>query len=153
VAIVEHVRSADASEVGALVELQRRASLVWEEYRDQLIASPDAVEVPVEAFAGDGVRVAVGAEGVVGFSVVLAGADRVRELDGLFVEPAVMGQGVGRVLVADVVARARDDGVERIDVTANPRAVGFYERVGFVADGPVPTRFGPGLRMHLEVPG
>ena len=36
-------------------------------------------------------------------------------------------------------------------VIANPHALAFYEAVGFVADGLVPTRFGPGHRMHLDV--
>jgi hypothetical protein len=36
-------------------------------------------------------------------------------------------------------------------VTANHHALAFYEKVGFVADGEVETRFGAGLRMHLDV--
>ena len=36
-------------------------------------------------------------------------------------------------------------------VTANPNAVAFYVKAGFVDDGVVTTRFGPGLRMHADV--
>ena len=35
--------------------------------------------------------------------------------------------------------------------TANPRAVGSYEKMGFVGVGPVGTRFGPALRMDLDL--
>ncbi len=71
------------------------------------------------------------------------------ELDGLFVEPDLMRGGIGRLLVEDAVTRARAGaGVSRLEVTANPRALGFYERVGFVRVGEVPTQFGPGIRMH-----
>ena len=60
-----------------------------------------------------------------------------------------MGRGIGRELVADVVARS--DGAARLDVIANPRAVGFYEKLGFQPGETVQTRFGDGLRMHLPV--
>jgi hypothetical protein len=49
------------------------------------------------------------------------------------------------------VAHARNEGIGRIQVTANQHALVFYEKAGFVADHEVQTRFGPGLRMHLDV--
>ena len=67
-----------------------------------------------------------------------------RELDGLFVAPAVMRQGIGRLLIEDATATAWAQGATRVVVTANLRAQGFYERCGFVPGGLVPTRFEPG---------
>ena len=53
-------------------------------------------------------------------------------LEMLFVREESRGQGVGRALVR----RALDQGVTRVDVNEqNPRAVGFYQRMGFVATG------------------
>ncbi len=148
--VVDGIRNADPAEVEALTELQRRASMVWEEYRADLLAHPDAIEIPIEAMGHQSVRVAVGDGQVLGFSVVLPGGDGRWELDGLFVEPEHMGRGVGRLLVAGLAAMAMEAGVTRVDVTANPRAVGFYQRIGFVTDGTIDTQFGPALRMHLE---
>jgi RimJ/RimL family protein N-acetyltransferase len=120
-------------------------------YREEILAHPDAIEIPL-AVIGDGcARVAVVAGRIVGFSIVLPRADGLAELDGLFVKPELMGRGVGHALMEDAFSIARDQGVQRIEVTSNPRAVGFYERIGFVADGLAPTRFGPALRMHLEL--
>ena len=62
-----------------------------------------------------------------------------------------MRGGVGRALVEDAVDRLRDAGVSRLEVTANLNALGFYEKVGFVAIGPVETMFSPGLRMYRTV--
>jgi hypothetical protein len=45
------VRLARIDERAALEALQWRASLVWEEYRDVLLAHPDAVELPAEQIA------------------------------------------------------------------------------------------------------
>ena len=144
------IRDAAPSELGALEALQRRASDVWEEYRADLAAHPDAIALAPELVAAGRVRVAVSEDGrVVGFSVVLPARDGACELDGLFVEPAAMRRGIGRALVADAADRARAEGARRMSVIANPRAVGFYERVGFVAGGEADTRFGPATWMHL----
>jgi len=130
----------------ALEALQRRSSDVWPEYRDQLAAHPDAIELP-RAFIDNGwVRVALDDGTVIGFSVLIPGEGRVHELDGLFVEPEHMGRGAGRALVEDAVARATANRGERIEVTAGP-AQGFYERVGFTTTGSAQTRFGPAVRM------
>jgi len=145
---VTRIRQAGAAETPALEALQRRSSDVWPEYREQLAANPDAIELP-QTFVDRGwVRVAVADEGApIGFSVVIP-TDGVRhELDGLFVEPAHMRRGVGRMLVEDAVARAFREGAEYLEVTAGP-AEGFYEKLGFQLVGAAQTRFGPAVRMH-----
>ena len=145
------VRAAVPSELDALLDLQRRSSLVWEEYREQLLAHPEVIEVPADALAAGQVRVAVRDGELVGFATVLPVSASVGELDGLFVAPELMRGGVGRLLVEDAVAIARDQGMVRLEVTANPRALGFYEKVGFVIVGEVRTQFGPGIRMHRSL--
>jgi predicted GNAT family N-acyltransferase len=49
------------------------------------------------------------------------------------------------------VAVAARERVQRVEVTANPHALAFYENVGFIHDGDVGTRFGAGIRMHLDI--
>jgi GNAT superfamily N-acetyltransferase len=148
---VSEIRAAEPAEVPALEDLQRRSSLVWEEYREALLAHPDAIEVAPEAVAEEWVRVAVDGGRIVGFCTVMPAGDGVGELDAIFVEPESMRCGIGRRLIDDALARARADGLVRVEVTANPRAEGFYQRVGFSSDEVTPTRFGPAIRMHLDV--
>ncbi|HEX6537695.1 MAG TPA: GNAT family N-acetyltransferase [Candidatus Dormibacteraeota bacterium] len=145
------IRDAQPDEVTELEQLQWRASLVWDEYREDLEAHPDEIEVSSRDIAAGNVRVAEGDGGVLGFFVLCDRAGDAAELDGLFVEPDAMRRGIGRSLIADAVALARSRGCARVEVTANPRAVDFYVKTGFVDDGVVQTRFGPGLRMHLAV--
>ena len=58
-------------------------------------------------------------------------------VDALFVDPARHGAGVGRALIGH--ARALH-GSLTVDVNEqNPRAVGFYERLGFERTGRSPT--------------
>lgn len=146
------IRNARPDEALALDGLQRRSSDVWEEYRAQLAAYPDAIEPPHAAIAEGRVRVATDATGsIVGFYVVLPIEHDRCELDDLFVEPALMRQGVGRKLVRDLVDRARASGARHVDVIANPNALGFYTSVGFAVTGNASTRFGDAPRMSLDL--
>jgi len=145
----DRIRFAEPEERLALEGLQRRSSLVWEEYREALLAHPDAIEIPEELVQR--VRVVSIAGKVVGFHLVLTPHDGACEVDGLFVEPDQMRTGVGRLLVRDASERALEEGATALEVTANPRALAFYEKVGFVAVGQVETRFGPGIRMRLPL--
>jgi GNAT superfamily N-acetyltransferase len=146
-----HLRSAETSEANDLEALQRRASLVWEEYRADLLAYPDAIQVSVAEIRAGHLRVATVDDRLRGFSAVLPLDHDILELDGLFVEPDVWRAGIGRALVEDAAARGKSEHFSRFEVTANPRALGFYEKLGFVFDGEVPTQFGPGIRMHRDL--
>lgn len=145
------LRDAAAAEAAVLEGLQRRSSDVWEAYREQLAANPDAIELP-QTFIDEGwVRVAAADDGsLIGFSVVIPTDDRVHELDGLFVEPDHLRGGVGRALVQDAAERAARAGAELLEVTAGP-AQGFYEKVGFQVIGPAETLFGPAVRMRRRL--
>ena len=146
-----HIRDGTAAQRADLEALQRRSSDVWEQYREQLAANPDASALPQSFIDNGWVRVAVVAgEAPIGFSVVIPADGGVHELDGLFVEPGRMHRGVGRALVEDAAARAAHAGAACLEVTAGP-AQGFYERVGFTVIGSTETRFGPAVRMRREV--
>jgi GNAT superfamily N-acetyltransferase len=141
------IRLARPDERAALEALQMRASLEWEDQRADLLANPDAVDLPTEQITGGFVFVAERDGAVVGFSVVLPRADGQAELDGLFVEPGVWGGGLGRRLTDAAADKARAFGAKRMYVIANPNAEGFYVRCGFSLDGTAQTRFGPANTM------
>ena len=135
------IRLATPDEREALEALQRRASLANEEHREALEAHPDAIHLPPAQIANGQVFVADLDGRVAGFAAVVGG-----ELDGLFVEPDLRRQGIGRALANFAVHEARKRG-HTLWVTANPAAREFYERCGFSLEGETETRFGPALRM------
>jgi GNAT superfamily N-acetyltransferase len=138
------IRDAQPGERAELEALQLRASLVWERYRERLEARPEVVALPDDGV----VRVAVDRhDRRLGFSVVLDRGDGTWELDGLFVEPDEQHRGIGRLLVQDVLTRARAGGVRHVDVIAGP-ATGFYEKLGFAVTGDAATLFGPAVALR-----
>ena len=144
------IRDARPEERDLLEALQRRSSDVWSRYRGALTEHPDAIHVPAAAIAEGRTRVAVDESGrVLGFSLVIDVTDGGGvELNGLFVEPAAMREGVGRELVEDAATRARAVGALSLDVVAGPEAVGFYEEVGFVREGTAETSFAEAFRLR-----
>lgn len=145
------IRFGHSAERTALEELQRRASLVWEEYRDALLAHPELIELPITQLEEHRVRVAeIGSERV-GFSVVLPLTAGISELDGLFVEPSRWRMGIGWALMSDAVQLARLQNATAMEVTANPRAEGFYAKFGFVHAGQAQTALGSANRMRYEM--
>jgi GNAT superfamily N-acetyltransferase len=135
------LRLAAPGEHSDLEELQRRASLELPEYREELLANPDAIHLPPAQIANGQVIVAELDGEVAGFAAVVGG-----ELDGLFIEPDLWGLGIGKALVEAATHEARLSGMT-LKVTANPSARHFYESCGFSVQGEEQTRFGPALRM------
>lgn len=139
------IRIARAGEWQALHEIQCRASLALDEYREQLLAHPEAIELPFEQVENGSVMVAELDGRLAGLAAVLIESDHA-ELDGLFVEPDLWGMGIGTALVAAAVHEARRQGLAMM-VTAGVSARGFYEKCGFAVECETGTRFGPALRM------
>jgi GNAT superfamily N-acetyltransferase len=148
------VRDADASDRPALARIFREASLANAGDRDALLARPEVLTLAADLLARGRTRVATLADGtVVGFASTRPTDPGVLELDDLFVDPAAMRTGVARQLILRIAAEAEREDVARIEVTANPHALGFYAAVGFVAGARVDIGFGHGLRMQLDVAG
>lgn len=83
----------------------------------------------------------------VGFMILKDG-----HIDALFVAPEAHGRGIGRALV-DYAGRS--GAVLTVDVNEqNPRAAGFYERLGFRTEGrsPVDDQGRPYPLLHMRRP-
>ncbi|HEV7805225.1 MAG TPA: GNAT family N-acetyltransferase [Solirubrobacteraceae bacterium] len=148
------IRFASPDERAALEALQLRASLIWEDYRADLLAHPEVVALTEGAIEQRRVRVATTSAGErAGFAEWSVASEHEWELEGLFVEPASMRRGIGARLLHDVFALARAAGARRVAVIAEPHAAAFYERHGFAREGDVATRFGPALRLGAALAG
>lgn len=150
------VRTARNGDYPELQRIYRRASLSNAGDPDALLAHPQFLVLDPQLIGRGRTRVATLSDGtVIAFASSSVTASRQLELDDLFTDPSWRRRGAARKLVAHIVAEAQAEGVARISVIANEHAMDFYRSVGFVADGPVRTALGGGVRMHLpvELPG
>jgi ribosomal protein S18 acetylase RimI-like enzyme len=145
------IRLALHADLPALRDIYRSASLSNSGNVAALLAHPEVLILSDESIRAGRSRVATStSDQIVGFATTLR-VGRVLELEDLCVDPDWMRRGVGSHLLRAVVAIAARADVQRVEVTANPHALAFYENVGFIHDGELETRFGAGMRMHLDV--
>jgi len=141
------IRDAETTDMDDLQGVFRNASLSNENDRGLLREHPEWLVLSDRGVLEGRMRVAVDDDGTVaGFATYLI-SDGLAELEDLFVDPPRMRQGIAAALVLDISARLHVLGFERLEVTANPHAMLFYERVGFVEVGTVDTSGYPASRM------
>ncbi len=61
------------------------------------------------------------------------------------------GQGIGRDLLIELVRLGREAGIDQLHLSAQCRAIPFYEKAGFVVSGPVYKEAGIEHR-HMTLP-
>lgn len=135
------LRLARVEECGALSALALRSKAYWgydpvfiQACREELAVSPAGV-------AAGRVVVAVEEDTPIGFYALDAGERRDEgEISLLFVDPAAIGRGIGRLLWEDAVALARRWGLKRLKILSDPFALGFYRAVGATLSGKVRSK-------------
>lgn len=147
--------AADLPAVAALVAAGFEAFVAPgcdEEGRTRFRAYVTAVAIARRLARGATGRVAVA--GGPGTGGMVVGYGELRGRDGspggvdhltlLFTAPGGLRQGVGRLVLAELVttASARGPGLDSLTVNASSYAVPAYERLGFRAIGPAATRHG-----------
>jgi ribosomal protein S18 acetylase RimI-like enzyme len=144
------IRLGTAADLPAATEVYRRASLSDASYRDNLLAHPEYLILAPDGLAQGRTYVAEEGGSVVGFATWIETSGRI-ELEDLFVDPDWTRRGIGTALVDRVAIVMREQGVQRLEVTANPDALGFYRAAGFAVCGIAETEFGSAPRMVLTI--
>ncbi len=106
----------------------------------------------------DGTRLIVAERAgvVLGYSRI-SGDPPVGELDGLFVDPSAMRQGLGTILLRHAVGTAARLGMVRLSIDSDPYAEPFYRHAGAVRVGEAestvfPDRVLPRLELAVDQP-
>ena len=144
------IRLGVPADLSAAVGVYRRASLSNAGDRDHLLAHPEHLILGPEGLAQGRTYVAEEDGSVVGFAT-WAEAGSVIELEDLFVDPGWRLRGIATALVSRIVDVWRAQGVECLEVTANPHARGFYSAAGFIDCGMAETDYGAAPRMRLAI--
>ena len=151
------LRPAAEEELPALSALCLRSKAVWG-YDDAFMAAcREELTLTPADMLGNHLQVAEDGAVIVGV-VKLDIEGETAELSKLFVEPARIGSGAGRVLFAWAVEQARSLGAKTMRIEADPDAAAFYrhmgaEVVGTAPSGSIPGRVLPLLTLDLSGAG
>jgi GNAT superfamily N-acetyltransferase len=136
---VIQLRDARQDEFPDLSELCLRSKAVWGYDDAFMIACRTELTLRTDELQSTHLQVAVRDSAVVGLAQVkVTGTDA--DLLKLFVEPALLGSGVGRLLFEWATARARGLGAIRMTIEADPGAAPFYEHMGARHAGLAPSQ-------------
>lgn len=131
------IRAATADDAATLSALAFRSKAYWgyslefmAACKAELTYSAEMITAPQYHFhvVQDGVDV------VAFYALQVVGADKA-ELEALFVEPASIGSGIGRLMMDHCKAMAARLGVRTITIQGDPNAEAFYVAAGAEAAG------------------
>ncbi|MEU3574234.1 GNAT family N-acetyltransferase [Kitasatospora sp. NPDC036755] len=128
------IRRAGAADADRLTALIQASST----YHGAYFAMIDGYRVTPDYVARHEVWMAVDTEGdrLLGFYGMIR---EPAELDLMFVADEAQGLGIGRRLIADMLDRAREAGIEGVKVVSHPPAERFYLAVGAERVGTFPA--------------
>jgi GNAT superfamily N-acetyltransferase len=144
------IRLGVPADLQAVSGVYRSASLSNAGDRDNLLAHPQYLVLGPDGLAEGRTYVAEEEGSLVGFATWIE-ADGLFELEDLFVDPGWRRRGLAMALVNRIAQVLRARGAERLEVTANPHALGFYRAAGFIDCGVADTDFGAAPRMVLAI--
>jgi GNAT superfamily N-acetyltransferase len=144
------IRLGVPADLPAASDVYRSASLSNPGDRDNLLAHPEYLVLGPEGLAEGRTYVAEEEGSLVGFATWIE-TGGVFELEDLFVDPAWRRRGIAGALVDRIAQALRARGVERLEVTANLHAMGFYRAAGFISCGVADTALGTAPRMTLAI--
>ena len=130
------IRRATPDEAETLTALANAAKRHWK-YPEQWIETwkPDLTITP--EFVRDHEVYLATVDGAPAGCCALVIGDDLAELEHMWIDPERMGAGVGRALFEHITRRAGELGWKALELSADPNAEGFYERMGAARIGEV----------------
>ena len=123
------IRRASSEEAGKLTQIALDAKRYWG-YPEHWIKHWESdLTVSSDFIRDNHVYVAEDDGEIRGFYALCVSGNKA-ELEHMWVTPSAIGTGVGKELFLDAMDRAATLEVREIEISADPNAAGFYERMG-----------------------
>ncbi len=135
------LRPAAPLDCQTLTELALRSKAHWG-YSDEFMrACAQELEVTPDALSeAESIVVAcTNNNQIAGYYSLIRESDTICELDAMFVDPGLIGQGIGKLLMQDAKVLARERGFSSMVIQSDPFAVGFYQANGAYQTGTKPS--------------
>lgn len=147
--VVVTIREARPDEAAVLSNLAFRSKAAWGYDREFMEACrAELTHSPADIERMHVIVVALGRR-ILGFYALQASAPGEVELDALFVEPSVIGQGYGKELIAHAKMTARAMQAQRMVVQGDPHAARFYLAAGGRPAGTRPSASIPDRQLPM----
>lgn len=130
------IRRARADEADVLTEIAHAAKRHWHYPENWIQHWKEDLTITHDFIANHEVYVALIDEELAGCCALVVNGS-VAELEHMWVKPDYMGSGVGRSLFLKIRERAADLNLPIVELTADPNAETFYERMGATRVGDV----------------
>lgn len=149
------IRRAKPDEAGQLTEIAHAAKRHWGYPENWIQHWKDDLTITPEFISKQEVYVALAEEEIVG-CCALVYDDSPAELEHMWIKPAYIGTGVGRALFLYLTERAVQLGLPALEISSDPNAEGFYQRMGAKRTGEVRSeiegkpRVLPRMTVELE---
>ena len=132
------IRRAQPAEADLLTQIAHAAKRHWgypENWIDEWKAD---LTITSEFIAANEVFVAIVNDEIAGCCALVV-TDKLAEIEHMWIRPELMGGGVGRALFEYARDRAKELRLAVLELSADPNAEGFYERMGAMRVGDVPA--------------
>jgi N-acetylglutamate synthase-like GNAT family acetyltransferase len=151
------IRRATPDESDKLTALAHAAKRHWNYPQEWINSWKSDLTLTPEFIANNEVFVATVDDTIAGCCALVT-TEGLAELEHMWIDPGQMGKGVGRALFDHAKHRAIEHGFNELELSADPNAERFYERMGAQRIGEVPAdMFGharvlPRMRIEFGVP-
>lgn len=150
------IRRVQRSDLDVINELAVRSKAYWGYSEVFMRACKEELTQTASLLASENTLMfcACDCDVIAGFYCVTQSAPGEAELSALFVEPDLIGKGVGNRLLTHALQQAKDSGWLRILTQSDPNAEAFYTRMGAVTidqreSESIPGRFLPLMEFSL----
>ena len=152
-----HIRRAHPDEADALTEIAHSAKRHWGYPESWIEHWKNDLTITSEFIADHETFVAVAGGEIVGCCALVV-SEAMAEMEHMWIKPEHIGAGVGRALFLHTTERARNLGLPALEISSDPNAEGFYQRMGATRIGDVQSeiegtpRVLPRMSIALEQP-
>lgn len=147
------IKEATKIDAQNLTDLTFRSKAHWGYSSEQLEIWRDDLTVTANYIVENEVYVLFVETKIIGYYSWSKQSDGSIELNNLFVDPPFIGQGFGKILMQDFLARIKERGINMIQLFSEPQAENFYSRFGFKTVGQhqssIKDRFLPIMELKL----
>jgi GNAT superfamily N-acetyltransferase len=150
------IRRATPHESAELTALAHAAKRHWNYPQEWIDSWKSDLTLTAEFISDNEVFVAIVDDAFAGCCALVV-SESLAELEHMWIYPEQMGKGVGRALFEHTSRRASELGFIQLELSADPNAEPFYERMGATRIGDIPadmfgqSRVLPRMRVELAV--